>query len=564
MAAWFPRGGLWAVSFWFAALLFEGVVHRILLYELRPSHELEKIPPVFEILVPTATFFVYLSQILSFFLLFFFSVFILRAPTRVRFHRWMLSLILFFAFPALALNGLLIPTHMAGHLLWYYIGTISLLILTFLFLWHASLQFPTRRSVLFYVLLCSPSVLLIFSRLLNPQAPGMPGTESWAGTLFSTGNSLFLFQGLLWPLLTPAGSSADTSVSDPPEPDDLDADVHSTEERKDAGADNPKPGAAGPGPRPLDGLRARPVPLAISLALTLAIALFFRMDSSFATSLWFAGWRVSLPLENFWLFLYFLSLWASFYSIAMLLSSRRRWRIFLGILLMCWIVTGFSPYQEMEVLPFLALMTLLAIGTAFSSVDEHPIRRPRFDPAPWVEALGTPLTPEASASRLMTRHSGQLQEVPVRLDVFTLKDGRLGGLRLCLGEEPTSEPDWICCPISLVPLSRQFFPTLPRVSPLDESSCTQVAIWDRNFFSEDLLDDETLDSARRLLLGEVSVWWGQCLTYEASYLPAMGEDQREFCRYLALLAQRAGVIDEPAEEPAAESQLMIQAPSADA
>ncbi|MBU1413849.1 hypothetical protein KKC22_20225 [Myxococcota bacterium] len=554
MAAWFPRGGLWAVSFWFAALWFEGVVHRILLYELRPSHELEKIPPVFEILVPTATFFVYLSQILSFFLLFFFSVFILRAPTRVRFHRWMLSLILFFAFPALALNGLLIPTHMAGHLLWYYIGTISLLILTFLFLWHASLQFPTRRSVLFYMLLCSPSVLLIFARLLNPQAPGMPGTESWAGTLFSTGNSLFLFQGLLWPLLTPAGAPGRRSHVDPAHDDVRDPDILPHEGQITTGSTEPGHVTAGSGKPPGGGPRARPVPLAVSLGLTLAVALFFRMDSSFATSLWFAGWRVSLPLENFWLFLYFLSLWASFYSIAMLLSSRRRWRIFLGILLMCWIVTGFSPYQEMEVLPFLALMTLLAIGTAFSSVDEHPIRRPRFDPAPWVKALGTPLTQEASTGRPMTRHSGQIQEVPVHLDVFTLKDGRLGGLRLCIGEEPTSEPDWICCPISLVPLSRQFFPTLPRVSPLDESSCTQVAIWDRNFFSEDLLDDENLETARRLLLGEVSVWWGQCLTYEASYLPAAGEDQREFCRYLALIAQRAGIIEEPSEGPAVETQ----------
>ncbi|PKN60430.1 MAG: hypothetical protein CVU53_03165, partial [Deltaproteobacteria bacterium HGW-Deltaproteobacteria-11] len=256
---------------------------------------------------------------------------------------------------------------------------------------------------------------------------------------------------------------------------------------------------------------------------------------------------------SFWLFLYFLSLWASFYSIALLLWSRRRWRIFLGILLMCWIVTGFSPYQEMEVLPFLSLMTLLAIGTAFSSVDEHPIRRPRFDAAPWVEALGIPLTPETNTGHPLTRLTGQLQDVQVRLDVFTLKDGRLGGLRLCLGEEPSSEPDWICCPISLVPLSRQFFPTLPRVNPLDESSCTQVAIWDRNFFSEDLLDDEMLETSRRLLLGEVSIWWGQCLTYEASYLPAAGEDQREFCRYLTRLARRAGVIGEPEAPPPLET-----------
>jgi len=535
MASWFPRGALWAVSFWFFALLFEGVVHRILLYVLRPSHELEEIPPVFEILVPMATFFVYLSSILSFFLLFFFSVFILRAPTRVRFHRWMLSLILFFAFPALALNGLLIPTHMAGHLLWYYIGTISLLILLFLFLWHASLQFPTRRSVLFFLLLSSPSILLIFARLLNPQAPGMPGTDSWAGTLFSWGNSLFLFQGLLWPFLTPDDGlmelPSDASPKDPPD-----------------GPSEPPPDAPPERRSARRRPRIRAVPLGASLALTLAIAMFFRVDSSFATSLWYAGWRVTLPLENFQLFLYFLSMWASFYSIGLLLSSRRRWHLFLGILLTCWLICGFSPYQEMEVLPFLSLATLLAIGTAFSSVDLHPIERPRFDPAPWVEALGTDLTQQATSNHAVMRHAGQVGAAPIHLDVFTLKDGRLGGLRLCVGEESSSDPDWVCCPISLVPLSRQFFPTLPRVSPMDESSCTQVAIWDRNFFSEDLLDETTLDAARRLLLGEISVWWGQCLTYEASYLPAAGEDQREFCRQLATIAQRAGILDEPVDE----------------
>lgn len=505
MAAWFPRGGLWAVSFWFAALLAEGAIHRVLLYMLRPSHELEDIPSGFTVLVPMATFFVYLVQILSFFLLFYFSVFILRAPTRVRFHRWMLSLVLFFAFPALALNGLLIPTHMAGHLLWYYIGTICLLIVTFLFLWHASLQFPTRRSLTLLLLLCGPSILLIIARLLNPQTPGMPGTGSWAGSLFLLGNELFLFQGLAWPFLIPSG---------------------------------------GPGQH----VRVqRTGPLLVSLALTLAVALFFRTDPSFATQLWFAGWRVTLPLDNLQILLYFLALWSSFFSIATLVSSRRRWRIFLGVLLMCWLVTGFTPYQEMEVLPFLAMVSLLAIGTAFSSVDEQPLEHPRFDPRPWSEALDVRLEAQTTSRRRLTRHAGTSGETAVRLDVYTLSDGRLGGLRLCLGEEPASEPDWICCPISQVPLSRHFFPTLPRVATQDESSCTQVAIWDRNFFSEDLLDEDLLRAADRMLLGELCVWWGQCLTYEASYLPAATVDQEEFCRLLAAIAQRADVLEAPAE-----------------
>ena len=503
MAAWFPRGALWAVAFWFAALLAEGTVHRVLLYLLRPSHELEEIPTVFTVLVPMATFFVYLTQLLSFFLLFYFSVFILRAPTRARFHRWMLSLVLFFAFPALALNGLLIPTHMAGHLLWYYIGTICVLIVIFLFLWHASLRFPTRRSRAFLLLLCGPSILLILARLLNPQASGTPGSGSWAGTLFHLGNQLFLFQGLAWPFLIPTGRA--------------------------------RPSA------PLFPVK----PLLASLLLALGVALFFRLAPSSATSLWFAGWRVTLPLENLPLLLYFLSLWASFFAITRLVSSRRRWRIFLGILLMCWLVTGFSPYQEMEVLPYLAMISLLAIGTAFSSVDEPPMEHARFAPAPWAEALGAALEPISTDRRRLTRYAGQSGQTPIRLDVFTLDDGRLGGLRLCLGEEPAAEPDWVCCPISQVPLARHFFPTLPRVSPMDESSCTQVAIWDRNFFSEDLLDEDLLRSARRLLLGELSVWWGQCLTYEASYLPTSPQDVQEFCRLVALVARRAGALEEP-------------------
>jgi hypothetical protein len=214
---------------------------------------------------------------------------------------------------------------------------------------------------------------------------------------------------------------------------------------------------------------------------------------------------------------------------------------------LCWLVTGYTPYQEMEVLPFLAMVSLLAIGTAFSSVVEQPMEHPRFDPAPWSAALDVRLEARTTSRRRLTRHAGTAGEVPVRLDVYTLNDGRLGGLRLCLGEEPPSEPDWICCPISQIPLSRHFFPTLPRVATQDESSCTQVAIWDRNFFSEDLLDEDLLKAADRMLLGELCVWWGQCLTYEASYLPTDPADQEEFCLLLAAVARRADVLEEPAE-----------------
>ncbi len=495
MAAWFPPETLWAASFWMGALFFEGLIHRILLYVWRPGHELEDIPPLFTLMVPTATFFVYLTQILSFILLFFFAVFILRTPNRVRFHRFMLSLILFFAFPALALNGLLIPTHMAGHLLWYYLGTLSLLIVLFLILWHASLRFPGRKAMVFFFLLCLPAVLLILARLLHPSGTSAPGSGSWAGTFYKIGNDLFLFQGLLWPFFIPKGSLF------------------------------------------------RPVYLLASLVPTLAVAGFFHLDFSWASSVWFAGFRVTLPMENLGQILYFISLWGSLYAIAQLLG-RPSWDRFSGILLCAWLFLGYSPYREMEVLPFLSLVALLAIATAFSSLNGPGVGA-RFLPSVWTEGLpGNPTVSKDSKT-----YWGEEDGLPVKLTVHTTGKQKLQWMLCRMGTLPGTDPDWICCPVAQIPIARQFFPTLPRVAQEEESTCNQVAIWDRNFFSEEILDDDMLETARNLLIGEVRIWWGQCLEFETGTLPEKEEHQRQFCDWLVQCAHHALVIP-PQGEPA--------------
>jgi hypothetical protein len=58
-------------------------------------------------------------------------------------------------------------------------------------------------------------------------------------------------------------------------------------------------------------------------------------------------------------------------------------------------------------------------------------------------------------------------------------------------------------------------PTLPRLSLEGDDACMHIAIWDRHYFSEDLLDANQLQDLSRLLLGEIRIWWGQGLVYES-------------------------------------------------
>ncbi len=485
MAGWFPRGTLWAAAWWVVATTAYVVVSRLLLQVGRPDPGLGAFPPVFPFLVPAAAFCLYFVQILGLFLLFFFSLFVLRTPTRIPFHRWLLSLTLFFAFPVLAVNGLLIPAHMSGQLLWYFLGALSLLLLAFLLFWHASLSFSTRRGWLLFLLTCLSPVLLILSRMLDPQASSLPGGETWAARLFKAGNFLFLYQGLFWPFLAPA----------------------------------------------IRRIR----PMLLSLAITLAAAVVFRLWPEKIAQGWYVVWHVTLPMSEMAMFAAFLSLWGMLYAILALLETSRRWHILLGMLLLTQAMLGLLPYREQEILPFLAQAVLIAVATAFVGSDSYPFRRPLFESAPWARTFSLEPSPARRGPQWRSADGA------VRLDL-ELRRGRLDRFRLCIGEEPEAEADWIVCPVSQVPLLRSLFPTLPRVSLEGDEAFVHIAIWDRHYFSEDLLDPAQMRELARLLLGEIRIWWGQGLVYESAYVPAGAEDQERFCRLLKELARRAGIL----------------------
>lgn len=489
MAGWFPRGTLWAAGWWVAAVAAYVVFSRLWLQLARPAHELGILEPGGAFLVPVAAFCLYFVQILGLFLLFFFSLFVLRTPTRIPFHRWVLVLTLFFAFPVLAVNGLLIPAHMSGQLLWYFLGALSLLILVFLLFWHFSVPFSSRKGWLLFFLLCLPPALLILSRMLDPQASAVSGGGVWAGRLFKIANFLFLYQGILWPWL-----------------------VHS--------------------PR-------RTRPMAAALVMTILAALAFRVWPEKFVHGWYVGWHVTLPMGETAIFAGFLSMWGVLYTIFSLLESSKRWRMLLGFVLSAYALLGLVPYREQEILPFLAQIVLLAVSTAFAGVDASPFRMPPFDPEPWIRTFA--LTPSASVSGSLHRWESPGGDAEL---VLELKRGRPERFRLRTGETPQSEADWIACPVSQVPLMRSLFPTLPRLSVEGDDAGLYITIWDRHYFSEDLLDAGQLRELARLLTGEIRIWWGQGLVYESACVSLQAGEQERFCRILSDLARSAGALPE--------------------
>lgn len=491
MASWFPRGTLWAAAWWAVAVVCYVVVSRLWLSLSRNPQELGAFVPS-GFLVPVAVFCLYFAQLLGLFLVFFFSLFVFRTPTRLPFHRWILSLTLFFAFPVLAVNGLLVPAHMSGQLLWYFLGALSLMIFIFLFFWHASVSFSSTRSWLLFFLLCLAPVLLILSRMLDPHAATVSVGSTWSGRLFKISNFLFLYQGLFWPWLVPRVK------------------------------------------------RVRP--LLFSLGMTFSLALLFRIWPETFVEYWYLGWHVTLPMSNASLFVYFLSLWGMMYAILSLFETSKRWPIVLGFVLFSQAMLGLSPYREQEILPFLAQIVLLAVSTVFIEADSYPFRRPTFDPEPWIRTFH--LQPKPTLSNNL--HIWKSETGAIEL-VLALRRNRLDNFRIRVGEEPDAEPDWIVCPLSQVQLLRSLFPTLPRLSLEGDDAGMHIAIWDRHYFSEDLLDSSQLQELARLLLGEIRLWWGQGLVYESVYTHPSSADQERFCMLLADLARAAGTLPEKEE-----------------
>ncbi len=483
---WYPRGIRWATICLLFASLLELVVHRIALFFHKPSHELAEIPTRFKFLVPFATFSVYLLQLLSILLLAYFTLYALRVGIESRARRITLGVTLFFSLPVLAINGLLIPTHTMNSVVWYYLCTLTLLTLFGYTVWFLAPENHSLKTLASWYLLLSPALMLLSARVITPEAMGMEARHSFS--LVKVGNYLYLFQGLAWPLLLLR--------------------------------------------RPLH----RPLLIGISLLPTLLLALWFRDDPSRAATLLYGGFRINLPLGLSGKILFFLSFWGSMLTLLTLLSQPR-WNRILGLTLLLWMVQGFAPYREVELLPFVVLFLLLLLSLSLR--EYTPPSRPFTERSAqtWGALLGVELTEETP-----TLLRGKLEQIPLVVHLCSSSFKGLAPYRISLGEPTDHAPDWVATSLPYVPLGRHLFPSLPRVFSLGTSRLRSFGLWDRDFFSDSIVDPSLLRRLERHLDGEIRIWWGSGLVYESPHPPPSAEDLKKMGKILTILAEKSLIL----------------------
>ncbi len=197
-SAWYPKDLIKILIFYTLIVILNLVVYKISLFLNRPAHQLTDLPSKFVFLSPLATFSLYCLQAASFLLFASFSIYILRIP-KLNISRYLMGIILLFSLPVFALNGIVLPTHKSGYYLWIYVGIISLLIIGILTFWlfykNKTLKF---RKKLFWLLFISPATLLIIARIFSGFHGAIPFSDAISNNLIKFGNYIFLYQPLFW------------------------------------------------------------------------------------------------------------------------------------------------------------------------------------------------------------------------------------------------------------------------------------------------------------------------------------------------------------------------------
>jgi hypothetical protein len=489
---WYPKGTILALLFLIVAASIEMGVHRIALFFHRPSHELAEIPYNFSFLVPIATYSVYLVELLSFFLLLFFSTHLLRIPIKSTIRRLTLGIIIFFSLPVLAVNGILIPTHSVGHLLWYYLCALTLGIVAGMSFWIHGAPNLKIKTLVFWYLLLSPSLFLLGARIVYPASIGFNTPDSWANLFIKIGNYLFIYQGLFWPILALRKKSGISLIT-----------------------------------------------LLFSFIPPIILAIWFRFDSAHAATIWYGGFRITLPLEFYGKFMFFVSMWASLYTI-MRLITLSGWNRILGMGLILWLILGYSPYTEGEILPYILLLLVVLSSLVFSNQSKQKSYMP-VKISDWSKIIGIKLSRKKSSKREET-YGGKIRGTTVTITAKKSYFGRVSNYAISIGTIQDQDPDWVVTSLPYIPIGRHLFPSLPKVLSVAKVKVRNYGIWDRNFFSDTLISREINDELGKNLSGEIRVWWGSGLIYEVPCVCVPKKEAKKMGEIIKEMAENALIL----------------------
>ncbi|MDA3862843.1 MAG: hypothetical protein PF689_03140 [Deltaproteobacteria bacterium] len=496
-AAWYPKDLIKILIFFTFMVIFNLGVYKISLFLNRPMHQLAELPSKFIFLSPLATFSLYCLQAASFLLFASFSIYILRIP-KLNISRYLMGIVLLFSLPVFALNGIVLPTHKSGHYLWIYVGIISLLIISVLTFWlfykNKVLEF---RKKLFWLLIISPATLLIIARIFSGFHEETLFSDSISNNLIKFGNYLFLYQPLIW--------------------------YHLLYNKKEK--------------LPFKAL----IP---SFFAALAIILLFANRYEMMNTVWFSGFRLTLPLGKMPELIYFISLWAGFAVILKGFLSLNKWSRAFSMLLTLYFLLGYSPFTELEILPIVLLFLMTTISLEMLKfktprLAEKQIRLntlqknfPDFDKK----------TQNSFFFKYLTTFTGTIDDKKVNLVCKHDKKGRISSYLIYFGNPQTKDADWVATSLALVPLKRHLFPNLPQVvssnSKLEQSS---YAVWDRNFFTDEMLDQEINDFINKNLTGEIRIWWGTGLIWESIYKPDSTERLKQIMAILSKMVEKTNL-----------------------
>jgi hypothetical protein len=491
-ATWYPKESSLALWFLIIAAILELGMHKIALFYHQPSHELADIPSRFAIISPLATFSLYFLDILAFILLLYFSIHLLKIPVKSKNKRLSLGIILFFSYPILALNTLLLPTNLISQLIWYYMGILTFLILISLSFWLLSSYLIKIKSLLLWHLLLAPSIFLMISKFISPE--NSQTSSSLANLLFKIGNYTFIYQSFLWPFLI------------------------------------------------LNKKKISLSSLILSLIPTISITAFFRYNYSSAVTTWFSGLRITLPLELNGQFLYAVAIWIGIYTIIEIFKSSGKWNFLLGISLIFWAIQGYFPYTVSEIIPLILVAIMLALSLSMLSIKHKKLTGidKKINWKSFLKKNRINFISEKAKSKNLNEISGTYKKIPFKLILKTSRN-KIKNFKIVFGICALNDPDWIATSIPLIPVQRHIFPSLPKLYKKEHPVKENISIWDRNFFSDDLLKDNLDKTLKYVVAGEIKLWWTMGVVYESSLPPISKEHLNDSINLVRKLSLRSHI-----------------------
>ncbi|MBN2725560.1 MAG: hypothetical protein JXR95_15955 [Deltaproteobacteria bacterium] len=459
-----PPGSVYLAFFATASLLFELLVKRVAMYFYQPSHELAEISSGFAVLIPWATFSVYQLQIFSFIITAYASSVMLRCNTGSSFWKVTLGIILFFSVPVLVLSGLLIPTHVGGTALWYYLSTLTFIIMISMSFWFFSLKSSDYIKSFFWIIVIVPGLLIMTGKAAFFEY----GSNSNLGhQLFLIGTWMYIYQAIFWPII-------------------------------------------------LWRFRLFSIPVLVaSFLIAFLTALWFSIDHSSAAGVFFSAFRITLPLSITGKVLFFLSVWSFFYTALNFLFSVKSRSILLGFGLLMWFFSGVCPYTEEEILPFISAGILIILG--LTRLPESVSEKSKLPELKDLEKytgvkLKKSVLKKFPFQKFITFTGGET-ETFISINFLCTRKNSVKKFYISTSEIEFREPDWIATSSDLIPLSRYIFSTLPRLS--FKKSRGSFSVWDRHFFTDDIMSKDFENFLGFKMSGEVRILWGEGLVYES-------------------------------------------------